>query len=184
MAPDIHDTHWKRLSRSTLVDTRFLKVYNDRVQMPTGHVIDDYSVVSMPSGVIVVATDRQGRLITHFEYKYAIDKTILNLPSGSIEGDEPVLEVAARELLEETGYASDDLTLIQTVYEYPSKADHVIHIVRAKNAQKVSDVRHEETESISPVHLIDINAQDYGGVFDTTYNITALALTLPAYLKQ
>ncbi len=184
MAPDIHDTHWKRLSRSILVDTRFLKVYNDRVQMPTGHVIDDYSVVSMPSGVVIVATDQQDRLITQFEYKYAINKTILNLPSGSVEGDEPVLEVAARELLEETGYIADDLVLVQTVYEYPSKADHVIHIVRANGAYRARDVQHEATETIGPVHLITADMKDYGGVFDTTYNITALALTLPAYLKQ
>ena len=184
MADDISNVHWKRLSRTTLVDTKFLKVYNDHVQMPTGHIIDDYSIVSMPSGVIIVATDQQGRLLTQFEYKYAIDKTILNLPSGSIEGDEPVLDVAARELLEETGYVSDDLELIQTVYEYPSKADHVIHIVRAKNAYKSSTTSHEATESIGPVHLLSADMEDYGGIFDTTYNITALALTLPEYLHR
>ena len=100
------------------------------------------------------------------------------------EEGELVLEVAARELLEETGYTSAELEFIQTVYEYPSKADHVIHIVRAKNAYKSSDVKHEETESISPVHLITANMEDYGGIFDTTYNITALALTLPNFLKQ
>jgi len=152
--------------------------------MQTGHIIEDYSVVSMPSGVIIVATDTKERLITQFEYKYAIDKTILNLPSGSIENDESVLEVAARELLEETGYSSEDFELIQTVYEYPSKADHVIHIVRAKNAYKSSVAEHEATESIGPVHLITSDMEDYGGIFDTTYNITALALTLPNFLKQ
>ena len=159
-------------------------MYNDHVQLPSGYIIDNYSVVSMPSGVIVVATDQQDRLITQFEYKYAIDKTILNLPSGSMEGDESVLEVAARELLEETGYVSDELELIRTAYEYPSKADHVIHIVRAKNAYKSGTIHHEATESIGPVHLITADMEDYGGVFDTTYNITALALTLPTYLRR
>jgi len=174
---------WQRLSRKILLDTKFLKVYEDTVKLPTGAIFDDYTVATLPSGVVVVATDTEGRLITLFEYKYAIDKTILNLPSGSIENGRSPLEVAALELLEETGYESKELEFIQTTYEYPSKLDHELHIVRAKNAVKVRDAAHEATESISDVHLISSNMSDYGGVFDTTYNITALALTLPEFLK-
>ena len=175
---------WERLSRKTLLDTKFMNVYEDTVKLPNGEVCNDYTVAKLFSGVIIVATDTQGRLITQFEYKYAIDKVILNLPSGSIEGARSPLEVAATELLEETGYESSELELIQTAYEYPSKLDHVIHVVRAKNAVKIKEPQHEATESISKVHLITSEMPDYGGVFNTTYNITALALTLPEYLKK
>jgi len=174
---------WQRLHRETLLDTKFMTVYQDTVKLPTGAVFDDYTVATLPSGVIVVATDPEGRLITQFEYKYAIDKVILNLPSGSVEYGRTPLEVAALELLEETGYESKELELIQTTYEYPSKLDHRVHIVRAKNAIKVKPAAHEATESISEVHLISADMPDYGGIFDTTYNITALALTLPEFLK-
>lgn len=161
-----------------------MKVYQDTVRLPTGEVVDDYTVASLPSGVVIVATDTEGRLITQFEYKYAIDKVILNLPSGGIEDGLPPLEVAAKELLEETGYVSTDLELIHTVHEYPSKLDHKLHIVRAKNAVKVQEPEHELTESISEVRLITADMSDYGGIFNTTYNITALALTLPEFLKK
>jgi len=174
---------WQRLNRETLLDTKFLKVFEDTVKLPSGDIFDDYSVVTLPNGVIIVATDVNGKLITQFEYKYAIDKVILNLPSGGVERGETPLEAAAKELLEETGYGSDDIELIQTVYEYPSKLDHVLYIVRAKNAVKVKKSAHEVTESISQVHLISVDMDDFGGVFDTTYNITALALTLPEFLK-
>lgn len=176
--------HWERLDRVTLLDSKFMKVYQDTVKLPTGDVFDDYTVASLPSGVVVVATDTEGRLITQFEYKYAIDKVILNLPSGSVEDGLSPLEVAAKELLEETGYASSELELIQTTHEYPSKLDHKVYIVRAKNAIRVKEPEHESTESISEVHLITATMSDYGGVFDTTYNITALALTLPEFLKK
>lgn len=181
---DTKPDKWQRLSRDTLLDTKFLKVYQDTVKLPSGAVFDDYTVASLPSGVVVVATDTKGRLLTQFEYKYAIDRVILNLPSGSIENGKSPLEVAAIELLEETGYKSSELELIQTTYEYPSKLDHKLHIVRAKNAAKVRAVQHEATESISEVHLITSDMSDYGGVFDTTYTITALALTLPEFLKS
>lgn len=174
---------WQRLNRETLLDTKFMKVYQDTVGLPTGAIFDDYTVATLPSGVVIVATDVEGRLITQFEYKYAIDRVILNLPSGSVEHGRSALETAAIELLEETGYESKELEFIQTTYEYPSKLDHKLHIFRARNAVKIKETAHEETESISKVHLITADMPDYGGVFDTTYNITALALTLPEFLK-
>jgi len=175
---------WQRLHRKMLLDTNFLKVYQDTVKLPTGVMIDDYTVATLPSGVVVVATDPEGRLLTQFEYKYAIDKVILNLPSGSVDNGRSPLEVAAAELLEETGYESSELELIRTTHEYPSKLTHQLHVVRAKNAVKVKEVEHEATESIGKVHLITADMPDYGGIFDTTYNITALALTLPEFIKD
>ncbi len=180
---DSKPTKWQRLNRKTLLDTKFMSVYQDTVKLPNGAIFDDYTVASLPSGVIVVATDPEGRLITQFEYKYAIDEVILNLPSGSVENGRTPLEVAALELLEETGYESKELEYIRETYEYPSKMDHKVHIVRAKNAVKVKEAAHEATESISGVHLITADMPEYGGEFNTTYNITALALTLPEFLK-
>ncbi len=173
---------WQKNARKTVIDSKFLKVHFDEVTLSSGVTIDDYSVVTLPSGVVVVATDEDGRLVTQYEYKYAIDKVILNLPSGSVEGGKSPLEMAAIELKEETGYMSDDMELVGTLYEYPSKLDHVIHIVRAKNAKKVSDVQHETTESIGPVHLLSADDARGKSVFNTTYAVSALALTLPEFL--
>lgn len=174
---------WKQLDRKTLLNSRFMSVYKDTVQLPNGKVFDDYTVAKLPSGVVVVATDPNGALITQFEYKYAIDQVILNLPSGSVEGGKSPLEVARLELLEETGYSSTDFELVQTTYEYPSKLSHKLYIVRAKNAVKVQEATHEETESISDTYLIE-PGMAYEGMFNTTYNITALALTEPSFLVK
>lgn len=182
MAPQ--DTHWKRRARKTLYTSKFLELFSDTVELPNGTIIDDYSVVRLMNGVVIIATDEENRLITQYEYKYAVDKTILNLPSGGIEEGQSPLEAAAKELLEETGYESDELEIVQTVYEYPSKLEHVIHFVRAKNARPVKYVSHEETENISPVKLLSVDDEDYGGVFDATYTIAGLALTLPEFLVR
>ena len=175
---------WKRLDHRLLVDSPFMRVFEDSIQLPSGDVIHDYTTVSLPSGVVIVATDQDGRLLTQFEYKYAIDATILNLPSGSLEKGDSILETAARELLEETGYESSELELIQTLYEYPSKADHLVYVVRAKNARKVAEAIHEATEMISSVRPVNPNERVLLGVFDTTHTVSALALTLPEFLRD
>jgi hypothetical protein len=55
-----NNEHWQRLDRKTVYDSKFLKVYEDRVKLPNGAEIDDYTVVEKPSIVMVVATDIHG----------------------------------------------------------------------------------------------------------------------------
>ena len=76
---------WKRLDRKTLIDTKFLKVYEDKVKLPNGNVIDDYSVIEKPNYSMIVALDTDNNIVTIDEYKYAINKIIHTLPAGHIE---------------------------------------------------------------------------------------------------
>lgn len=186
-APRLPSDAWQQLEQRTVYNTPFMDVREDTVQLPDGKVIDDYSVVSLPDGVLIVATDEDNKLIMFNEYKYAANKEILGFPAGGINKDELPTEAAARELLEETGYTSVELTEVGALDVYPSKIVHTNHVVRAKNARRVKDPEHEATESIGEVQLInleDIAQMQRDGYFRTTYLLAALALTLPDYLNR
>lgn len=179
-------THWKKLGRNTIHDTRFLQVHLDKIELPDGSVIDDYSVVTLPPGVIVVATDIDGKLILFREYKYAVDETVLMFPAGGIDKNESPVEAAKRELLEETGYTSDDAEYMTALTIYPSKVDHATCFVRIKNAKKVTDAVHETTETIGDIELIapeQLPQLIQQGEFTTMFMIAAFALAFPTYLK-
>lgn len=178
---------WKQLKRRTILSTPFIDVWEDTVQLPNGHIIDDYSVIGLRDGVVVVATDEDDNLITFTEYKYAINKTILGFPGGNIDAGEVPLKAAARELLEETGYESTELEYIAPLAVYPSKIVHSLHVVRAKNARLVEKTAHEVTESIGDIELIPLNdvaRLQREGMFNAAHMIGALALTLPEYLHR
>lgn len=145
----IEHEHWQRLDRKTVYDSKFLKVYEDTVRLPNGGMIDDYTVVEKPSVVMVVATDPNGDVVVLREYKYAADQTMLVLPAGHKKDDESPVDAARRELLEETGYTSDDFEEVGVLRDYPTKDLHHVYVVRAKGVMPQAQTQHEDTESIT-----------------------------------
>ncbi|MGB4768385.1 MAG: NUDIX hydrolase [Candidatus Saccharimonas sp.] len=164
---------WKRLTRTTIYSSPFISLYEDKVQLENGAVIDDFSVVEFRNGVVVVATDIDGKLIAIDEYKYAVDEVLRVLPAGGVEEGYTPEEAAIKELREETGYEGESAELITTYYEYPSKLPHITNVVRVRNAHKVHKAAHELTESISGTTLLDFT-EDNISQFRTSVNVAAL----------
>lgn len=176
---------WKQLDRKTLVDTKFLKVYQDTVELPNKQVFDDYTVVKFNDPVIVVGVDSSNRVLTITEYRYAHDQMLFSLPAGAIDAGETPVEAAKRELLEETGYTAEQFELVGELYEYPTKAEHVTRVVRAANIKKVVEPRHEATEFIEKIELQDIETLKRAirnNEIKTAVAISSLCLALPELL--
>ncbi|HZE87488.1 MAG TPA: NUDIX hydrolase [Methylomirabilota bacterium] len=139
---------WKLIDRKKVYDSKFVKVYEDKVELPNGKVLDDYTVIEKPSIVMVVATDENNNVIILNEYKYAAGDTLLSLPAGHKKENEEPGAAAKRELLEETGFSTDEIEEIGILHDYPTKDLHKVFVVRAKNIRKTNETNHEETEII------------------------------------
>ena len=164
---------WKQISRSVRYETPFMTLYEDVVELPSGHIIDDFSVVSFKDGVVIVATDENQKLIAIDEYKYAVGEVLRVLPAGGMEKGQSPEETALRELREETGYVGDVAEIIEVYYEYPSKLPHKTYVARIKNARKLESGEHEATETISEPVLLDF-AKESIRRFHTSVNVAAL----------
>lgn len=99
---------WKTTNSETLVDTRWVKVRKDSVDLPNGQYIDDFYAITINDASAIVAIDDAGNIILKKEYRYCFDRELIEIPAGGFEKGEDALDVAKRELLEETGYVSDD----------------------------------------------------------------------------
>ncbi|MCR4326124.1 MAG: NUDIX hydrolase [Candidatus Roizmanbacteria bacterium] len=98
---------WKLIKRNKSYSSKFVNVYEDTVQLPSGKIIENYTVVEKPSIVMIVATDAHNNLLILKEYKYAANEVLLTLPAGHLKEKEDPVEAAKRELFEETGFRGD-----------------------------------------------------------------------------
>ena len=76
---------------------------------------DPYYALRMRDYVAVVPFTEQGELILIRQYRPAIERCTLELPSGQVEGNETPEASAHRELAEETGFRAPELELVGTL---------------------------------------------------------------------
>lgn len=75
-----------------------------------------------------------GKILMVKQYRNAIDRMTLEIPAGSRDSvTEDTRVCAARELEEETGYCSDDLTRILSLKTTVAFCDEFIDVYLAKN---------------------------------------------------
>ena len=106
---------------------------------------------------------------------------MLELPAGSFDAAKEDAETAAvRELKEETGYISQKLTKLATLYDNPVKDTNKIHLFLAENVNKIGEQTLDITEDIEIV-LIPVESvldQITKGEIAVTGSIAALFLGL------
>ena len=100
---------WKTKITEKLIDTHWVKVRRDAVELPNGQAIEDFYAITINDAAAIVALDDAGNIILKKEYRYCYDRDLIEVPAGTFEeGETDGLSVAKRELLEEIGYISED----------------------------------------------------------------------------
>ena len=73
----------------------------------------------------------------------------IEVPKGYCSENEPPIESAKRELLEETGLVSDNIEYVGLYHECPSTLQYGLHCFIAWNCKKVANLTLEESEVIA-----------------------------------
>mgnify|MGYP002416329996 CR=1 FL=1 len=107
------DQQVKRVKRELIKHGAILDMYEDTMELPDGKQ-ETWDFISHRKGAAAVVPVRgDGKILMVKQYRNAIDRMTLEIPAGSRDSvTEDTRVCAARELEEETGYCSDDLTRI------------------------------------------------------------------------
>jgi 8-oxo-dGDP phosphatase len=84
----------------------FISVSQDQATRPDGKA-GQYATVTMKPGVAVLPIDGDGQAVLVRQFRYALGRASLEVPSGTIDGAEPPARTA-RELREELGIEAGD----------------------------------------------------------------------------
>lgn len=122
----------KTISEETIYEGKIIKLRKQKVVLPNGNTADR-EIVNHPGGVAILAFKDENTVIFVEQYRKPIDKVTLELPAGKIEKGEDIKLTALRELEEETGYKSNDITYLGKVLASPGFCDEYIHILKAEN---------------------------------------------------
>jgi ADP-ribose pyrophosphatase len=103
---------------------------------------------------VIVAFTPDEKLVLVEQYRPAVNKRVIELPAGlvgDIDGrrDESMLDAAARELVEETGYAAAEMVLLAEGPIAVGVSDEQVSFFLARGLTRVGDGGGDETEAIT-----------------------------------
>jgi ADP-ribose pyrophosphatase len=141
-------------------------------------------VVEHPGAVAIVAWDG-ARLAMVRQWRHATGQSLLELPAGTLEPDEPPEATARRELAEETGLAAATWEDGPRFYTAPGFCDELMHVYLATGLGPAGGEHGHDPDEEIELEWLDLadalSAIDDGRIIDakTIAGIGWLARRLP-----
>jgi 8-oxo-dGTP pyrophosphatase MutT (NUDIX family) len=146
-------TPWRVLTRTPVLERTYLRVVQDHVRLGDGREIDDFCLLESPDWAAVLCLTSDGRVALVRQYRHGLGDVSWELPAGALEPGEDPLAGARRELLEETGYASDAWQPLLTASVDPARVVARAFFYVALDCQLVKAPELDENEELETVLL-------------------------------
>ena len=111
-----------------------------------------HDLVVHPGAAVILPILDDGRALLIRNYRFAVEGELLELPAGTIDGTEPAIECARRELVEETGYSAAEMTPLVSFYSSPGFCNEVLHAFLATGLS-AGETALEPGERIDPAPM-------------------------------
>lgn len=167
--------HIKRVDRILKYKGSILDIYSDVIETPDGHKAN-WDFIDHKGAAAVVPVLDDGRIIMVKQYRNALDRETIEIPAGGLNGwDEPTIKAAARELEEETGYKSDNLTKLISVVTAVAFCNEVIDVYVADNLVKTSQhLDEDEFIDVESYSLEELKEMIFAGKIQDSKTISAI----------
>jgi len=140
------DGGWRLRGSRRLFESRWFNLRQDDLTLPCGTEIT-YTLVEHPGYAMVVPLLADGRVVMERIYRYPVQETVLECPSGGLDGEAPPV-AARRELEEETGYVAGRLESLGVFFGSNGISDERVHLFLATHLEKRGRIRREPTEQM------------------------------------
>lgn len=163
------DLMWEEVRTEHIVQDEWIDFRKTAFRFPDGTIFEPYYTYSRRDYVVIIASDEEGKYLCVRQFRQGIREVTTEFVAGGIErkdgkqyakreesgesAAEDALAAAKRELLEETGYVSDDWSHLITIPSNATIADNLAYIYVAKTCRKMSGQSLDEMEFLNAVRL-------------------------------
>lgn len=147
---------WEKLNSEEIANYRIFKMRRDVRRSPRTGAEHSFFVLQSPDWVNVVALTPENQVVMIHQFRHGTERVTLEIPGGMVDPHEnDPAETARRELLEETGYAAEQVIHIGTVHPNPAFLDNTCYTYLALNARWQQEPQFDGAEDIA-VELVPI----------------------------
>lgn len=145
----------ERQTASELVfDGKILHLYRDDIELPNGQPAERELIRHVGAVCVIPITD-DGCAVMERQYRYPVNRVLLEIPAGKLDSKSEDHEAAARrELEEETGYRAKELIPLGMFYPACAYSDETIWMYLAKGLERGE--RHLDADEFLDVELIPL----------------------------
>lgn len=147
---------WEKLNSEEIANYRIFKMRRDVRRSPRTGAEHSFFVLQSPDWVNVVALTPENQVVMIHQFRHGTERVTLEIPGGMVDPHEnDPAETARRELLEETGYAAEQVIHIGTVHPNPAFLDNTCYTYLALNTRWQQEPQFDGAEDIA-VELVPI----------------------------
>lgn len=139
---------WTRRQSKAVADCRVFTVREDFCERDSDAKKASFFVVENPDWVNIIALTADKQVVLIEQFRHGSEEIILEIPGGMLDADEDKEVAAKRELLEETGFSSDEFVYLGKSRPNPAIQNNWIYHYAALNSEKTADTAFDEHESV------------------------------------
>lgn len=171
----------KRIHRELVHKGKIIDYYQDTIIADNG-MEEIFDFIGHKGAAAVVPVREDGKILMVRQYRNALDRETLEIPAGGREGtEEPTRDCAARELEEETGFKSDNLELLISIYTTVAFCNEKIDIYVARDLKP-------SKQNLDDDEFIEVEAHDIEElcqmIYDQKIQDSKTVAALMAYKNQ
>ena len=152
MMDDNGNVYEQIVHRDMLFTGKYLKLERLHVKLPDGRT-GEREIVRVPDAVSVLPLDKEGNVHLIRQHRPAIERTLVEIPAGLLDGDEKPIEAALRECEEETGYRPTKLQELLTYAHAEGYSTGFVTLFLGTELEYRASLKPDSTEFIEPVSM-------------------------------
>ena len=193
---DKENLFWEEVRTTHIIQNEWIDFREHAYRFPDGNVYEPFYTYSRRDYAVVVAFDADGNYICVRQFRQGIRQVTTEFPAGGLERSdgkdyrgndddlcEDALEAAKRELLEETGYVSEEWKHLITIPSNATISDNNAYVYVALNCHRVKDQDLDDMEFLN-VEILSPEALEnlvHTGGFQQSVHVMAWLLAVKQY---